>query len=314
MLGRVDVEPAELLVEAQLEVIGEPERHRQRDLSALARPSALEIDVAADITVERDAGQQARRGALQREDEAIAGQGGRARAGPQALPRVADPHEGVPAGVEAEPRRDDLLQQVALEVGRVLADQVGAEAAQQPRLWPPRVARLEVAASIADLRHEAVVGAEVVADVAVLGAEIEAARAARPGDLARAVGEVSAVPLFGEVRVVRGLAVAPQQLAGDDVLVVRAPLEVGSEHAVPRPPSRSRSESRRLTKLWPKSRRTRPIPTNDLSSWSAKLEPSGPGITTWPPPRSSATSPVKLRAPHLPVPRPPRRGDVIVRV
>ena len=77
------------------------------------------------------------------------------------------------------------------------------------------------------------------------------------------------------------------------------------------PPSRSRSDSSRLTKLWPRSRRTRPIPTNDRSSWSAKLEPFGPGITTWPPPRSSATSAVKSKAPHLPVPRgaEARRGD-----
>ncbi len=80
------------------------------------------------------------------------------------------------------------------------------------------------------------------------------------------------------------------------------------------PPSISRSVSRKLAKELPKSFRPRPMATREEKSWSARLDPLGPGRMTLPPPRSSVTRTVYRALPASPVARSPQRGEVMVRV
>src|SRR5882672_5470860 len=82
-----------------------------------------------------------------------------------------------------------------------------------------------------DLRHEPVVGPEAVAEISILGVCVPM----RIGMLIPDVGGVRThpppVPLRDEAEI-RRPRIAVEDLPGDDLAHLRAPLEVGADHAV----------------------------------------------------------------------------------
>ncbi len=96
----------------------------------------------------------------------------------------------------------------------------------------PGAAAFGVEQPIADLGHEAVVGAEVVGEVLVLAEEVPGlGRVLRP-ELGGVAGELSPVPFRSEVRAFGRLRPRVEELPGDRVLRRRTPLEVGAGHPV----------------------------------------------------------------------------------
>jgi hypothetical protein len=77
--------------------------------------------------------------------------------------------------------------------------------------------RERIRLAIADLRHEAGVGAETAADIVVLGLPIQVARVVPPQRLERGSAERLSVPFPCEVRTIRRLRIAHERLTGDRV-------------------------------------------------------------------------------------------------
>jgi hypothetical protein len=89
----------------------------------------------------------------------------------------------------------------------------GPEPRDRPILGVGRAPDVGVEPPIADLRDEAVVGPEVLADVAQIGVEVPVGELAIPPQPRRVVGETAAVPLLGQVGTLRRAALAPQELS-----------------------------------------------------------------------------------------------------
>src|SRR5262249_27283940 len=195
---------------------------------------------------------------------------------------VAEAHEGVEAAVHARPERVLAVDEVAVVLGLRLRDGEGADPPQEA-LRPERVSRLRVARPIADLGHEAVVGAEAVREVLHLAQPVGVARAVVVPEVEAVPGERLARPLRGQLRAVGRVRLKSSW----PVTVSRWLGRHWKSGPATRlyPPSNSRSVPSRLTTDRPTSRRSRPTATYERNSWSARLEPLGPGRITLPPPR-----------------------------
>ena len=90
--------------------------------------------------------------------------------------------------------------------------------------------RMQIA--VPDLRHEAVVGAEAVAEILVLEHPVVTGTGVAPVGVGAVPVERAAVPFLGEVRAVRRSREAQQQLAAEVLAFLGTPLKVGAEDAV----------------------------------------------------------------------------------
>src|SRR6185295_2150687 len=109
---------------------------------------------------------------------------------------------------------------------------IGADEAEKPSLRIEAASGLRQQATVADLRDEPRVGAEVVARVLEAQLPVRAGRVVAPVEPRVVRGELPAIPFRRERGQPGRLRVAPQELARDRVLVVRAPLEIGTEDPV----------------------------------------------------------------------------------
>src|SRR5262249_61195048 len=136
--------------------------------------------------------------------------------------------EASPLAVRSRAARNALVQVIAVHVGVVVVGGEHADATKELLLRPTRVAGLPVDFAVAHLRHEAVVGTEVLAVFRGLDEPVHLLGAMGPVREEGVVGAGLTAPLAGQVRTVGGLALAPERLSGEIVGTTWPPLEVGS--------------------------------------------------------------------------------------
>src|SRR5205807_3479007 len=95
-----------------------------------------------------------------------------------------------------------------------------------------RIAAFKVRLAKSDLRYEAAVGAEAVAEIALLDHPVVMTRRPRPPHVAGVAVERLSVPFIREVGPIGSFRIAEEKLPGHGVLVIRTPLKIRAEDAI----------------------------------------------------------------------------------
>ena len=210
----VHVEPPRALHERDLEMLGGIDPRVEIDRGAMAGPRVVEIDLLADAAVHTDLRQAPRRAELGDEPELLAAD--RLVSGADPVVDVAELHEAVHRRIHAGARLDLAADEDAVAIRLMVEVDERAHAGEKPfGMDAPSAAAGDL--SVPHLRHEPVVRAEPVRDVAIFGVGVKMRRAVSPLHIGRMPAQALTVPFVREIRPVRGECRAVDVLARHEV-------------------------------------------------------------------------------------------------
>src|SRR5262245_14154118 len=226
---RVDVEPSPVRVDVELQMVLRPERSHDAEIAAFSRPHVLEVDLVPEESEESDARDAPRGIDLHRVLDLLPVEEDIGEA--DRVGHVGDEPGEVATSLEIDLGNEAARQERPVAIlDVVLADRGGDEVPEPLREEVPPEGRRGL--PVADLRHEPVIGAELVAEVAIVDPPEGRRSGVTPAGVERAPGKVPAVPLGGELGTIRSRRLRPEELTRNLVLPVRRPLEVRAGDAV----------------------------------------------------------------------------------